>query len=374
MTTFSAGRGLIAHEWVESIGGSENVVDVFARMWPDSDLYSLWLNAPERYPQLRHFESRLARSPMRRHKALALPFMSSQWRSADLREYDWALISTHAFAHHLGVGPLQRHLRRFIYVHTPARYLWADDIDPRGRHPIVRTVAPLLRRQDRRHVGPGAFAANSQFVRERMRRAWGVDSVVIHPPVAVSQIQGVERWADTLDAQERRALDALPEDYLVGASRFVGYKGLATVLDYAAETDRAVVIAGRGPEEPQLRARARQLGLRANFVVSPSDRLLRAVIQGASAFIYPPVEDFGIIAAESVALGTPAIVNTVGGAKEIVEKTGGGVAVDFSRSSEWTRALRSLEDLSLTDAAARAKAFAEEAFEAEILDWMESRS
>ena len=125
---------------------------------------TLWLNAPERYPHHKCYESRLARSTLRGRKAVLLPFMSREWRSADLRRYDWALISSHAFAHHVGAGRFQRHLKRFVYVHTPARYLWAPDIDPRGQYSVVRAVAPTLRRLDSRHVGNGSFAANSGSV------------------------------------------------------------------------------------------------------------------------------------------------------------------------------------------------------------------
>ena len=100
-------------------------------------------------------------------------------------------------------------------------------------------------------------------------------------------------------------MEALPDDYLAGASRFVKYKELHRVLEVAAALEKPVVIAGRGPEEKALRHRAEQLGVDARFVVSPGDELLRAVIQRASAFVYPPVEDFGIIAAEAVALVRP---------------------------------------------------------------------
>ncbi len=44
-------------------------------------------------------------------------------------------------------------------------------------------------------------------------------------------------------------------------------------------------------------------------------------------YVFLPVEDFGIMAAEAIALGVPTLVNADGGAREIVAATGGGATV-----------------------------------------------
>ena len=53
------------------------------------------------------------------------------------------------------------------------------------------------------------------------------------------------------------------------------------------------------------------------------DEELRALYRGATALVYPCVEDFGIVMAEAQACGTPVIGVDAGGALDIVrEETG----------------------------------------------------
>jgi hypothetical protein len=95
--------GLIVHEWLEPRGGAESVVDAMIEAFPDADLFALWNDARGRYPEVQ--ESWIARTPLRRHKGLVIPVLPVTWRTVPLREeYDWALVSSHLFAHHIRVG------------------------------------------------------------------------------------------------------------------------------------------------------------------------------------------------------------------------------------------------------------------------------
>ena len=67
-------RGVLVHEWIARDGGSEKVLDEFVRSFPDADVLCLWDDAG-RYPGRRVHESGLARTPLRRNKALALGAM-----------------------------------------------------------------------------------------------------------------------------------------------------------------------------------------------------------------------------------------------------------------------------------------------------------
>ncbi len=94
--------GLIVHEWVEKAGGSEKVVDQFAAEFPDADIFVLWNNDPGRFGS-RVTESWIARTPLRKSKALALPFELPVWRRVPARrEYDWLLSSSHLLLTMLG--------------------------------------------------------------------------------------------------------------------------------------------------------------------------------------------------------------------------------------------------------------------------------
>ena len=225
------GRGLLVHEWFESFGGAEKVFDRFRSLAPDADVITLWDDTETAAGTRRSRESYLARTPLRGHKALALPLMPSFWSSVDIGAYDWVLASSHAFSHHVGRPAQRREQQVFAYVHSPARYIWAPEFDHRGRHPLARALAPALRSIDRRRAREGThLAANSDFVRQRIEKGWGVDSTVIHPPVDVSGLQAELDWRDRLGGDDLRQSDLLPPEYILGASLFVLYKDLDRVI------------------------------------------------------------------------------------------------------------------------------------------------
>ena len=131
----------------------------------------------------------------------------------------------------------------------PARYVWTREFDARGDNPFARVASQALRPLDRRRAQEGAeFAANSEFVRERIRNAWGVDARVIYPPVQVERIQSVPDWRDRLDGVDAAILEELPEGFLLGASRFIPYKRLERGHRGRRGDRSPVVLAGQGPE------------------------------------------------------------------------------------------------------------------------------
>ncbi len=327
--------GLLVHEWIESSGGAENVLEAMAKAFPDAGIQCLWNDAPTRFAGHRVRETWLARTPLRRHKAAALPLMLPTWRRlrAD-GEREWMLVSSHLFAHHARLPG--RDVPKFVYAHTPARYIWNPELDERGDHLVVRAVSPVLRRIDRRRAQEAtSVAANSAFVRDRIRRAWDRDATVIHPPVAVERIVAQADWrTEVVDDAERRLLDTLPETFVLGASRFVPYKRLDRVILAAAGLGIPVVIAGSGPDTAPIlaaKAIAAARGVPARIVTAPSTALLYALMQRAAAFVFPAVEDFGIMPVEAQAAGTPVVTGPVGGQ---VETYTSGVSGVTARSAE----------------------------------------
>lgn len=328
---------MIAHEWLEPRGGAENVIDEFRRIFPDADLVTLWNDAPERFgADVR--ESWLARTPLRRHKALALPFMPATWAGTRFGSPDFVLLSSHAFAHHADWRN-RADAPRFVYTYTPARYLWAPEVDPRGTSLPVRMAGPALRALDRRvaRAQDARFAGISHYVRERMERAWGVEAEVIYPPVDVERLQSVSDWSARLSGREADLFATLPEGFLLGASRFVSYKQLDKVIDAGEATGRPVVLAGSGPMRDELAARGEAASVPVTIIDRPSDEFLYALYQAAAVFVFLAIEDFGIMPIEAMALGTPVLSRGSGGVGETIRLTGGGAVV----SEDWASALPS---------------------------------
>src|SRR5207248_9376828 len=110
-----------------------------------------------------------------------LPLFPRAVRGWDLSPYDAIISSSHAVAK--GVDPKGKpHL---CYCHTPMRYIWDrfDDYFPRGAQRMaMKLMVPRLRRWDVKTAqNVTAFVANSNFVRERIRRYYDRDAAVVHP-------------------------------------------------------------------------------------------------------------------------------------------------------------------------------------------------
>jgi glycosyltransferase involved in cell wall biosynthesis len=363
--------GVLVHEWIAQDGGSENVLQALSEVFPQAPVLCLWNDSTGRFAPERVQETWLARTPLRRSKAVALPVTTIAWRMLRDRGYDWALISSHAFAHHArfrGAGP---GFRRLVYVHTPARYVWTPGLDARGDTFSARVVSRMLRPLDRRRAREGAgFAANSRYVRDRIEHVWGVPARVIYPPVEVERIQAVPDWTTALNPADAAVLDTIPDGFVLGASRFIPYKRLDEVIAVGEATGRPVVLAGRGPSKTALLDRAKTATVPVHVVDSPSDALLYALYQRTAVYVFPAVEDFGIMPVEAMAAGAAVVARNDGGAAESVVHSVTGALTDFSGP----RQIREAVDVALAtdrDARrARATDFGAERFRHEIREWV----
>ncbi|WP_442574708.1 glycosyltransferase [Microbacterium sp. F51-2R] len=348
--------GVLVTDWLQAKGGAENVFEALTQAFPDADRLCLWNDSDGRFEGVA--ETVLAETPLRRHKAAALPVMPSVWRNLAWSDAEWILCASHLFAHHARFAGPARHAPKLVYAHTPARYLWAPELDPRGSGAVARAGAAVLKPIDRHRASEAvAIAANSRFVADRIRESWNREAVVIHPPVDVYRFAGP---LPLLQAADRAVVKKLPRDYLLGVSRFVSYKRLERVIDAGAATGMPVVLAGGGPDEGELRRYARARSVEVTFVLLPSKDLLAWLYRRAWALVFPSVEDFGIVPIEAMASGTPVITGAVGGQSESVVDGVSGVIV-----RDWTRE-------GLIDAVARVGMISPAASMARALDFDES--
>lgn len=365
------GHGAIVHEWLEPTGGAEKVVDRLALNFAEAPIYTLWNDAPGRFPPNRVRESWLAKSPLRGHKALCLPLMPAIWRNLD-GSADWVLCSSHLFSHHakLSGGSRGSSAPKLVYAYTPARYIWEPEVDGRGSSIPVRLASRVLRPIDRRRAGEArSIAAISKYVQERILQTWGRHSEVIYPPVAVRDFVNAK---PELNSTELELVTGLPNDYLLGASRFVPYKRLDDVIRAGEVCGLPVVIAGGGPDERRLRDIASTARVPVIFVARPSQGLLISLYQKANAFVFPAVEDFGIMPVEAMATGTPVIGLNSGGVSETVVHGESGMLVDSFRSSaELRSAVEGITTLSTANIVKRAWRFDEINFDSAIKSWVE---
>lgn len=364
--------GVIVHEWIERFGGAENVLDELATMFPDAPVHVAWDNSHGRLPPARVHEAWLAKSPLRGKKAASLFLFPQLFRDLRIPDAEWLLCSSHMFAHHARVRDASgREVPKYVYAHTPARYIWSPDLDARGSSPAVRVVAPVFRALDRhRAKEPQAIAANSNFVARRIEQAWNRECTVIHPPVDIDAYR--DSSEEGLTAGDLELLDSLPPAFLLGASRFVPYKRLDRVIAAGEVSRRPVVLAGFGPEEARLRALAAAARVPVRLVIAPSRPLLRELMHRSRALVFLAVEDFGILPIEAMAAGTPVVGFAEGGITETVVDGESGVLVKSLREDDLADAVSRAIGLNRQLIKRHADRFAPARFRTEVTAWMYS--
>ena len=310
----------VVHDWLYVVGGAERVLAEILACYPGADVYTLFDVLPEagraRIGIQRTRTSFLQRMPrLGRAHQLYLPLMPLAIEQFDLSGYDLVISSSYAVAKGVITGPEQVHV---AYVHSPMRYAWdlqhtylRDSGLATGLKSVfARALLHYMRLWDvRTGAGPDAIVANSRFVARRIRKIYGREAAVIHPPVTLSHAP----------------LDVARGDHFLAASRLVPYKNVEAIVDAFRELPHLkLVVAGDGSEAGRLRERA---GPNVTFVGFVDDAELRRLMATARAFVFAAEEDFGIIPVEAQAEGTPVLALGRGGARETVvthglERTG----------------------------------------------------
>ncbi|MDN4481765.1 glycosyltransferase [Demequina muriae] len=358
--------GVIVHEWIEPHGGAENVVAEFAARFPDAPIVCAWDDTGGRFAPGRTVETWLARTPLRRSKVAALPFMLPTWRRLPGHDPDWLLCSSHLFAHHARVAS-SPDVPKFAFVHTPARYLWVPELDGRGDSVAARLAARPLTRIDRRRAQePTGIAAVSEYIARRIEATWGRESTVIHPPVNVAAFDD----APVLSEADAEVASALPSAFVLGASRLVPYKRVDAAIIAGEAAQLPVVIAGDGPDRARLTALAERARVPVTLLGRTSDALLRELYRRATVYVFAPIEDFGIMPVEAMAAGTPVVARDIGGASETVVDGVTGALVSGLDSARLGEAVWRAADASPHDCRARAAEFDGRTFGTRVAAWM----
>ena len=335
-------RVALAHEYFAAWGGAEQVTAVLHDEWPNAPVYTLFVE-PRHRAALSGWEVRtswLERLPLSggRHRLL-LPLLPRAVESLHVAPVDVLVSSSSAFIKGLKVPDGTRHL---CYCHSPTRYLWdwsdqyVRDEVPLPLRPLFASVLADLREWDRAAAERvDRFVANSNTVRERIRRYYGRDAEVVHPPVDVASF--------TLGSRER-------DDFYLVVSRLVPYKNVDVAVRAFNALGTRLKIASEGRDRGRLERLARD---NVEFLGRQPGDQLRELLAAARGLVFPAEDDFGIVGVEALASGTPVIALGRGGASEIVEDGVTGVLFDEPTTEQLVDAVRRAETLSLDPAALR---------------------
>ena len=106
------------------------------------------------------------------------------------------------------------------------------------------------------------------------------------------------------------------------------------------------------------------------IVPRPSDALLYTLYQRALAYVFPAVEDFGIMPVEAMAAGARVLVTDVGGATESVVDGVTGVHVHAWEGAELADAVARAAALDPAASVRRSHDFDAAVFERHIASWV----
>jgi glycosyltransferase involved in cell wall biosynthesis len=298
----------LVHDWLNQIGGAEDVLDALMRLYPDRPLYTS-IYAPDLMPpHYRQWDIRtlwLNNLPqIHTHHQPYLPFYPIGWGGLDLSGYDVILSNKSGFCHGVQFDPATTiHL---CYCLAPTRYVWSLDsyIAREGlgkaAELALRPLIALMKQWDYAAAQRVThFIAISSDIQQRIRQYYNRDSVIIYPPVDTARFQP--------------AADA--EDYFLVVSRLIPYKRIDLAVEAATRLGVRLKVGGRGRDLERLRAMA---GDTVEFLGYVPDDALPGLMARCKAFIFPGFEDFGITPVQAQAAGRPVIAYGAGGALDTV--------------------------------------------------------
>ncbi|HEY5330000.1 MAG TPA: glycosyltransferase [Acidobacteriaceae bacterium] len=305
-------RVAVVHHWFVTRGGGERVAECIAALFPTADIFSLVASPsglPATLTQRRIRASFLQRLPLARsHHRHFLPFYPAAAEGLDLRGFELVLSSDSGPVKGVRLDPGATHI---CYCHSPMRYLWDGyEAYRAGMGPLTRAAftatAPRVRAWDRRAAQRvNFFLANSAYVAGRIRRCYGREAEVIHPPIDLERAVAVKD-------------EPVGEHYLC-AGRLVSYKRTEILMEACRRAGRKLRIAGAGPEEDRLR---RLAGEDVQFLGELSTPPLWAEYARCRALLFAADEDFGMVPLEAQACGRPVIAYGAGGSLETVRGLG----------------------------------------------------
>src|SRR6185437_7940150 len=138
---------------------------------------------------------------------------------------------------------------------------------------------------------------------DRIRRCYGRESVVIHPPI---------------DLHRARVAEA--GNHYLCAGRLVGYKRTELMIEACARLGRRLRIAGTGPEENRLKKLAGAADI--SFLGEMTTEALWQQYAECRALLFAADEDFGMVPLEAQACGRPVIAYGAGGSLETIRGLG----------------------------------------------------
>lgn len=369
-------RVALAHDWLNQMGGAENVLEELVGMFPGAPVFTTIYGPalmPEAYRRWDIRPAWLNRAPaIHRHHQPYLPLYPPAVTDLDFSGFDVILSNKSGFIHGLRHTTRQLHL---CYCLAPTRYVWDYGGYARregfGRW-LGLVISPLLNRLQQwdyraaqpppaggsgKVQGVDHFIAISGDIQARIKKYYGRDSVIIHPPVDTARFCPVARPSG---------------DFYLVVSRLIPYKRIDLAVQACSRLGRRLIVVGEGRDRPQLEAMA---GPTVEFKGRLPQTEVVELMAHCRAFFFPGFEDFGIAPVEAQAAGRPVIALARGGALDTVIDGQTGLFFHEQTVEAVIAAIEAFERLAFDPTVARTNAerFSQARFRRELSGFVEEK-
>ncbi|MCL2101072.1 MAG: glycosyltransferase [Fibromonadales bacterium] len=351
-------------DWLTDMGGAERVVENLLSMYPEAPLFTSIArlkNLPDFFKKRNIKTSHLQKLPgfMRKSHQRLFPFYPLAFESFDLSGYDAAISSSMCCAKGIITGASTIHI---CYCHTPMRYIWEQKENyEKGMGLLKKFIFRILVHRMRLWDYASSqrvnyFIANSSTVQKRIKKTYGRESVVIHPPVRCSEFLPGETDGD----------------YYFVLSRLVSYKRFDLAVQACSELGRKLLVVGNGPELKNLKKIANE---NVKFLGSLPDSEVKKHMSECRALLFPGEEDFGIVPVEAMSCGRPVIAFGRGGALDTVIDGKTGVLFGEQTTESLKEAIAKFEGMEFDKQAIRKHAlkFDESVFRERIAEFVKEK-
>lgn len=327
-------RVAIVHDWLVG-GGAERVVEALHKIYPDAPIYTSYCTDEWR----KRLDDKVVTGylqhwPFSRLRKL-LPILRIKWfESLKLGGYDLVISSSGAEAKGIKVPDDTLHV---AYMHAPTHYYWSR-YNEYMRNPGIRFVGPIaklglkilvkpLRKWDYKAAQrPDIIIANSRYIQSQIKNYYRRDSYVVHPPVDIERFK--------VDKPVKRS-------GFVIAGRQTPYKKIDLAVEACTKLNAELTVIGNGPEHKKL---VKMAGSSIKFIRYASDQQIKEAFQSSKAFIFPGVDDFGIVAVEALAAECPVIAYKAGGALDYIKDNDTGILFDRQSPESLSSALKNFSN------------------------------
>ncbi|PJE51377.1 MAG: glycosyl transferase [Candidatus Yanofskybacteria bacterium CG10_big_fil_rev_8_21_14_0_10_36_16] len=319
----------LVHEYLNQYGGAERVLEAFCEVFPEAPIYTLVYDERATGGVFKNKEihtSFIQKIPFsKKHHRIFPLFMPLAVEQFDLSYFDVVISNAHSFGKGIITKP---HTKHISYCMTPTRFLWDDShryvSEFKYAWPVKKLI-PLflnyLRIWDKEAaLRVDEYVANSNFVKNRIKKYYKRDASVIHPFVN----------ADKYNVSYKNG------GYFLMVGRMVPYKRFDLAIKVFSAIKKPLKIVGGGPELKKLKKMAKP---NIEFLGLVSDYKMPEIYNQAEAIIFPQEEDFGIVPLEAMASGRPVIAYRGGGALETVAEDKTGVFFDEQTEIDLVQAI-----------------------------------